>query len=499
MRRPVGEALSGAATSGGPTVRDGPELQEIQTDKLGFTAINGTAQLRIIPTPWPSDALPPPSASLLAVASRKGLLAGAGPDGIYLTSTEATRAGFREKPEDGSDKTRAFTPQMNIPYPRPAHVTFSADESILVTSGQDQGGVDAFQLNKLAEGHTSPALSISTSGQGLRALIPNPSHDSKHLFALITNNGDLLVADLETGGLRQGNDGNVLKSGATCCSWSNKGKALVAGGADGTVTQLKPDGTVMAVIPKSTSIPAGCHVSGISWLENDSFFIIYTPSDTAGGMAEPSEFYMVTREPKTTNFTFEKLPEVVGPFGLERIPPYHFIVRLRNFPPHIQDMLVVAASCGTDVGIVTKADAGFFADHASTRQFALITIGDDSRRAVMPMGQDMSDTSPIGMALDLSSNEQVPNPIPSDVSVLETPGPVPNLLALTNEGILLSWWLIYSDSVKENTAFSGFDGITSSSPDAGPSPARMTSEPEPQQPSAPYKHVWPKLIWKWFQ
>ena len=43
--------------------------------------------------------------------------------------------------------------------------------------------------------------------------------------------------------------------------------------------QLKPDGTVAANIPKSTSIPPDSHVSGISWLENDTFFIIYTPTE----------------------------------------------------------------------------------------------------------------------------------------------------------------------------------------------------------------------------
>ena len=480
-----GGGFGGPASSGAPTVRDGAELQEIQTDKLGFTAINGTAQLRLTPTPWPADALPPPSASLLAVASRKGLLAGAGPDGIYLTSTEAMRAAFREKPEDGSDKIRSFTPQMHIPYPRPGHVIFSSDENVLVASQQAQGGLDAFQLSKLAEGQSSPAVSISTNGQGLRALIPNPSLDNPHVFALITNDGDLLMADFETGGLRQGKDGNILKSGVTCCSWSNKGKQLVAGGADGTVTQIRPDGTIVAVIPKSTSIPDGSHVSGVSWLENDSFFIIYTPSNTGSGSIDPSEYYIVTREPKTTNFTFQKLPEVVGPFGLERIPPFHFIIRLRNFPPLIQDMLILTASCSTDIGIVTRADRGFSPDQAAAAQYALTTIGDDSRRGQMPTGQDMSDTSPIGMALDLSSNEKVPNPIPSDVSVLETPGPVPAVLALNNEGILLSWWLIYSDSVKQNTRFSGFEGVTSSSPDTGLSPPATTSEPETQPTSAP--------------
>lgn len=474
----------GPSSSGAPTVRDGPELTEVQTDKLGFSAINGTAKVRLIPSPWPSDALPPPSASLLAVASRKGLLAAAGPDGIYLASTESVRAAFREKnTESESDTVRPYTPQMNIPYPRPGHIVFSADESILVASGQHQGGLDAFQLSKLGDGEASPALSIPTNGESLRALAANPSLDSPNLFALVTNIGELLMADLQTGGLRDGQSGSVLKSGVTCCSWSNKGKQLVAGGTDGIVTQLKPDGTLVAQIPKSTSIPDGHHVSGVSWLENDTFFVIYTPSNTDAS-PNPSEYYIINRKPKTTDFTFQKLPEIVPPFGLERTPPFHFITRLRNFPPHIQDMLVLAASCSTDLGIVTKMDESLSNDHTAG-DFALTTIDEDSRRALLPMGQDEAETAPIGMALDLSSTEKVPNPIPSDVELLETPTPVPALLVLTNEGHLLSWWIIYSDSVRQNTTFSGFETAVAASPDAELSPPPTTSEPEPEKTSAP--------------
>lgn len=480
-----GIGFGGSSSSGAATVRDGPELQEIQTDKLGFAAINGAAQLRVVPKPWPSDALPPPSASLLAVASRKGLLAAADPDGVYLASTQSVRAAFQENTESEADAIRPFSPQMSIPYPRPAHVSFSADESILVVSAQEQGGIDAFQLSKLAEGQETPALRISTNGQGLRALIPNPAFESARLFAAITNNGELLMADLNRGGLQDGKDGSVLKSGVTCCSWSNKGKQLVAGGADGTVTQMKPDGSVVSEIPKPTSIPAGCHVSGISWLENDSFLIIYTPTSTETGPVKTSEYSIVTREPKTTNFTFQKLPEVVSPFGLERVPPFHFIARMRSFPPHIQDMLVLSASCSTDLAIITKADQSLASDGSAVGDFTLTTIGDDSRRAQLPVSQDISDTTPIGMALDLSSNEKVPNPIPSDVELLETPGPVPGIMVLTNEGHLLLWWVIYNDSVRQNTIFSGLGGVNSASSDAGVSPPPTASSAEPEQTSAP--------------
>ena len=52
-------------------------------------------------------------------------------------------------------------------------------------------------------------------------------------------------------------------SGVTCISWSPKGKQLVAGKSDGTLTQYKPD------LKEAKSIPgagAGSSVLSILWI-----------------------------------------------------------------------------------------------------------------------------------------------------------------------------------------------------------------------------------------
>ncbi|KAJ4517197.1 hypothetical protein HRR83_004888 [Exophiala dermatitidis] len=464
------------STQQGVNVKDGDELKEIQTNELGFAALNGEAKVRLLPTPWPSDNLPPPSSSLLAIASVKGLLAAAGPDALYITATSKVRDGFRS-PAPSSDETiRPFTPELKIAVPRVSHVVFSADESVLVVATEKGGEILAYQVNQIQQGQSEPAARISTNGQSLRALVPNPVPESAHLFALITSNGDLMMLDLKSGSMVSGSNGAVFKSGASCLSWSNRGKQLVAGLADGTAIQVRPDGALFAEIPKSTSVPAGMHVSGISWLENDTFFIIYTPNDTSDGIP-PSEYYIVNREPKTTNYTFQKLPEVLPPFGVERLPSSHFISRLRNFPPHLQDLLIVSATTSTDVGLISKTDKPLSQEEPVTSAFTFTTIEDDTRRAQLPLSSDMQDTSPIGMALDLSSQEKVPNPIPADAEILETAGPVPGLVILNNEGILVAWWVIYNDSVREKTTFPGLAAVQDTTKPAAP--VSQSASPSP--------------------
>ncbi len=66
----------------------------------------------------------------------------------------------------------------------------------------------------------------------------------------------------------------------------------------------------------------------------------------------------------------------------------------------------------------------------------------------------MSETFPIGVALDLSSKEKVYKPIPTD-EIEQSPGPLPGLWVLNNEGVLASWWVVYNESIRTGTVYPG--------------------------------------------
>jgi nucleoporin NUP159 len=72
--------------------------------------------------------------------------------------------------------------------------------------------------------------------------------------AIVTDNGNLLMANLQEKSLVSGENGPVLRNQVTCASWSTKGKQLVAGRADGTVHQMTPDGTDKGQIPKPPTL-----------------------------------------------------------------------------------------------------------------------------------------------------------------------------------------------------------------------------------------------------
>ncbi|KAL8805429.1 MAG: hypothetical protein Q9182_001995 [Xanthomendoza sp. 2 TL-2023] len=459
-----GSAL-GASTSNQQT---GPELEEIQTE---VSHVRGLEQ---------------------------GLLAAAGPNAVIIAGTEAVRKAFTNS-DTGDGNAKPFTPQLTLELGmRISQVAFSADESFLVLSAEDGGGLAVYEIRSLMQGNTQSAFQISTNGAALRTLLPNPTPERAELFAAVTVKGELLMANLASRQFMNGQQGMTLKEGVSCISWSARGRQLVAGLGDGTCYQMTPEGVGKAEIPPPPDLEVSQHVSTLSWLENDLFLVAHTTSTDDKEMIPATTFRLVTRHSQPhISYTYQKLPDPVSPFGLNRSPPYQFLQRLRNFPPNLTDLLVIASTTSTDVGLLSRAEVPLASDvevEKITKVFTTTTMANDTRRAQLPMGEDLSDTSPVGMALDLSATEKVPRPLPNE-EMDESPGPLPALMILNNEGLLASWWIVYADSIRHGTTYPGLTAVggnrnqvqstKSTSSFAPMSPSNAGGTPPSQNPTFP--------------
>ncbi len=248
----VGNSIATAGGTG--AAAQGPDLEIIQTEGLGFLTIAGDAKLRLT-SQW--SPLPAPTASLLTVASRKGLVAAAGPDAVIIASTESVRKAF-EKPPEGDTEIRSFDPQLKLPLPiRICQLAFTADESYLILSAEQGGGLAVYEVQALQQGSVESDFQIPTNGESLRALVPNPRPEKGELCAVVTNEGKLLMANMKERAFAHGRNGQVLREQVSCVSWSTKGKQLVAGLADGSIVQMTPEGDIKAEIPKPPGLDAG--------------------------------------------------------------------------------------------------------------------------------------------------------------------------------------------------------------------------------------------------
>ena len=184
------------------------------------------------------------------------MLAAAGPQGIVIAGTDSVREAYYSE-SSGPENTKTLKAELEIAFPgQISHLTFNSSEDALVVAAQE-GGLAVYDVAKLGQGNTQPSITLPLNGQSLRSLVPNP--ESPELFAAVTSNGELLMANLKTGQLVQGPTGPVMRNNVSCVVWSNKGKQLVAGLVDGTAFQLTPKGEEKAAIPRPPDLEGNQH------------------------------------------------------------------------------------------------------------------------------------------------------------------------------------------------------------------------------------------------
>ncbi|KAK8181998.1 uncharacterized protein BKA78DRAFT_357272 [Phyllosticta capitalensis] len=469
----------------GPQARQSNELDEIETEGIQFKLIaahdkaSGTNKLKLFPQPWPTDRLPPSYANLLAVASRKGIVAAAGPDSLVVASTEKLRQKLGDKNAAKDGEWVAFQSDLSIPMPRLSQVAFTADEQHLVVSAEEGGGLAIHDVGALMQGNKDSAFQLGTENVAVRCLAPNPMPELAENIAVVLTGGQLMIANLKEQRFISGQNAAVLKDGATCVAWSNKGKQLTAGLQDGTAVQMKPDGSPQAIVPRPPTLEGDQYISSISWLSNDEFLIGHTAANSDTDMVPDTTFHYISREKGTQNYSFHKLLEepCLG-FNQQRLPPQYFICRLRGWKPSLDDLLLAASTAGDKVGIITKSSKALSREQPVVNAYTQTTIGLDSCKADFPSSaiapEDMADPpSLIGMSLDLSASEKVYRPVAkSDLE--ESSTPLPALFVLNYEGVLGAWWVVYGDSVEAGTPF---DGLTAANGALQSSQTQVASQP----------------------
>ncbi|KAG9676281.1 hypothetical protein KCU99_g4102, partial [Aureobasidium melanogenum] len=454
----------------GPQANALDEAPETFQDSIGFKDIGGDSKVRLSQA-WPADKQPPAWASLLSIASTKGLIAAGTSESVILVSSDTVRKTYWEPDASAEKKPKDITPQLSLSVPQVSHVAFSANESSLVIAAQEGGGLAVYDVQALLQGNKESAFQLATNGISIRALAPNPSPDNAHLFAVVLTDGRLMLADL-----KQRSFSSVFREGVRCVSWSVKGKQLVAGLEEGGAEQFDPQGTVKAQIPKPPQLDQAAPMTSIVWIANDDFLFIHTPNSE--DEAQDSSYHLVRRD-KATN-AFSSQPFAGDPcmpaLDSKRFPSHFLVSRLRKFPPTLDDMLILCSSAGSEVGLITNSSQPL-ANGGPANTYTVTSMDSDSARATFPMSilDGMSDTSAVGMDLDLSSTDRVMQPIPGDD--LESSGPLPALMVLNNEGLLCTWWIVYKNAVRQGLPYPGLVTVASTQTQAVP--------PTPATPSTP--------------
>jgi nucleoporin NUP159 len=354
-----------------------------------------------------------------------------------------------------------------------------------VIAAQTGGGLAIYSVEELGNGTTKPVFELPTGGVAIRVLAPNPYPDYAHVIAVILENGRLMIANLKDKSLipcESGSNPDPMSKGVVCVSWSVKGKQLIAGLPDGTAIQLEPPKSQKAMIPRPPGAPDKFVITTILWLANDEFLVVLSdPNPT--DMPPEAIFYFIRATKDRSQFEFRKIMDPSFA-GQNRFPLQHYAARIKGWG-QLTDAIFSACSASSDIALFTNSESALTADQHDNivNTYTLSTMESDSRKAALPVSvmDEMSDTCPLGMAIDYSSKDKVWQPIPGDDIINEnSPHPLPAVCVLNNEGILSYWWFVNDEAIRKGIPCPGLVSVEgaaggSTATTMSPKPAANTS------------------------
>lgn len=207
-------------------------------------------------------------------------------------------------------------------------------------------------------------------------------------------------------------------------------------------------------------------MAGLSWLDNTEFFIIHSPRNHDPEAPQDNEYHVVKSNKGWTSFTFRRTtwdPVAPSMDGLARdFPPRFSTTRLRGWKPDLDDMLIVTSSHTDAVVVFASTSKEISPNQDKCNEYMLVNV-EDTKKAAVPRtayGED-TDSVFIGEALDLSSTEKILRPIPALEEIEAAPWPLPAYMALTHEGILAAWWVVWNRSIEAKTPYPGLIAASS--------------------------------------
>ncbi|KTW26482.1 hypothetical protein T552_02963 [Pneumocystis carinii B80] len=413
------------------------ELEELDTDNFGFLSLQHNAYIQI--EKIFTDQTPRYNASLLCIGNKNGYYAVGIPSGFAFGTTKS----LRESLKGNIVKKIAEHNPLSIIHlqKKIINLSFCADEEYLIVV-TEENEIMFYCTQKLFQKDNSLKPEFIFQVENIKDVLPNPINSN--MIAVLTFFGNLHLINFSQRSISE-----PLVNNVTSFSWSQKGKQIVCGTSEGKLAQYTPDGSLKAVINKPKSLNDAYYVSSILWLENHVFFVVYNDHGSTEDLRHDYVIFIITRE-QNGIITYGKLVDPSPPFGLTSRIDHHFIRYLKNWEPNLKSFIIVAATASADIGIVVR--------NKDDLVWRTLTISNETRRVSLPYSiLNDRDTSPIGIALDFTSSQNVQKPLFPSEEPKEGP-PLPILYLLNNDYLLTGYYVLYVDAIK---ACKTYDSICS--------------------------------------
>lgn len=319
-----------------------------------------------------NNSLPNRGYNLVACSSKYGIIFVGSPDGVLSV--------YQLK--DLIDKD--CEPQhVNIQLrEQPTHIAVSCDQELLaVTGGQLLSiyNISNFQNANPSSLDIKCDVSPTAFVSGLQWNPITPDN-----LAIVYYNGTLLVANIGTTPQIK-----KVESKARCLCWSPKGKQLVTGNNDGTLTQYKPDLTLAKNIPAPNLFEGSATIEALAvyWISTFMFAVVYK-----NAMDNSRPYVTIVNTPKATPPQCLNYEDICYSMGSSR-PWYYY---LQGIPPWC--IIMAASSNSMEIATLGSREGENWVQWCQS----------DEARPELPLTDKKIENFPIGVSIDTCAIHQLP-------------------------------------------------------------------------------------------
>ncbi|KAI0462405.1 hypothetical protein LJB42_003897 [Komagataella kurtzmanii] len=211
-------------------------------------------------------------------------------------------------------------------------------------------------------------------------------------------------------------------------SWSKADKSTFYTIIDNTIQRRTFDGTELEISQPDDIENSFRPLQVTSILKNDEELLFAVYGESINQDEHDYKHYIIGGGSE------QKMLDVCPPYGsLPRLATY-YLSQLKSWSPNWPDVVVVASSPSTDIQAFTPEK--------------LVNQLNDTDRAQLPLDEDSGeDDTPLGLAIDLTSTQEVLEPC----NGIDSCKSLPRVWVLTNQGNLLSWALFDAHGIKSDS------------------------------------------------
>ncbi|XP_050345829.1 nuclear pore complex protein Nup214 [Nymphalis io] len=223
-------------------------------------------------------------------------------------------------------------------------------------------------------------------------------------LGIIFFDGTLLISQISTMQVKK------VQSNARCLCWSPKGKQIVTGNNDGTLTQYKPDLSPMKMVP-TPKLFDGSPVEALAiyWISTYQFAVAYRNSSD-----NSRPVVTIVNTPKGGSPSCYNYDDVCYSMGANR-PWYYYLQGLAQW-----NIIISSSSNSMEIATLSTTDGSNWIQWCQT----------DEARPELPLTDKRQENYPVGICIDTAAIHQLP------WGENETLPPMPLLHVVSQTGLL---------------------------------------------------------------